>query len=152
MKPDVKLSILLGDKGGRVYSIVPSATVYDAIAMMAEKGIGALLVMEEGRLLGIISERDYTRKVILLGRHSQETHVEEIMTRDVVTASPAHTVEEAMRIMTECRIRHLPIVVDDGVVTGVLSIGDLVKWTISAQEETIAHLTNYIAGSYGMSR
>jgi len=151
MKPTARIGSLLGSKGGQVYSIVPSATVYDAIAFMAEKGVGALLVMEENRLLGIISERDYTRKVILQGRSSREAHVDEIMTRDVVTASASETVEEAMRIMTEYRIRHLPIV-EGELVAGVVSIGDLVKWTITAQEETIEHLTNYISGSYGMSR
>jgi CBS domain-containing protein len=147
MKPTAKIGSLLGAKGGEVYSISPSATVFEAIALMAEKGVGALLVMDGGRLAGIVSERDYTRKVILKGRSSREERVDEIMTRDVATCSPEHSVEEAMRLMTDKRIRHLPVV-DAAQVVGVVSIGDLVKWTISAQEETIAHLTNYIAGSY----
>lgn len=150
MKPTAKIGSLLGAKGGQVFSIAPSATVYDAIAMMAERGVGALLVIDGDRLAGIVSERDYTRKVILKGRSSKEERVEEIMTCDVVTATPNETVEEAMRVMTERHIRHLPIV-DGGRVTGVVSIGDLVKWTISAQEETIAHLTNYISGGFGVA-
>lgn len=147
MKPTAKIGSLLGAKGGEVYSIGPSATVFEAIALMAEKGVGALLVLDGGRLAGIVSERDYTRKVILKGRSSKEERVHEIMTQDVATCSPEHSVEEAMRLMTERRIRHLPVM-DEHRVVGVVSIGDLVKWTISAQEETIAHLTNYIAGSY----
>jgi CBS domain-containing protein len=147
MKPTATIGSLLGAKGGEIYSIGPSATVFEAIALMADKGVGALLVLDEGRLAGIVSERDYTRKVILKGRSSKEERVDEIMTRDVVTCSPEHTIEEAMRLMTERRIRHLPVV-EGGRVAGVVSIGDLVKWTISAQEETIAHLTNYISGSY----
>ncbi|MBI4892802.1 MAG: CBS domain-containing protein [Acidobacteria bacterium] len=147
MKPTEKVSALLGAKGAEVFSIHPTATVFEAIARMAEKGVGALLVLDEGRLAGIVSERDYTRKVILMGRSSKEERVEEIMTANVVTCAPDETVEEAMRIMTENRIRHLPVV-ENGRVAGVVSIGDLVKWTISAQEETIAHLTSYIAGSY----
>lgn len=148
MKATAKIGSLLGAKGGAVWSVMPSATVFDAIHEMAEKGVGALLVMSESRLLGIISERDYTRKVILKGHSSKDTRVDEIMTPDVVTATADETVEAAMRLMTERRIRHLPIV-DGGLVVGVLSIGDLVKWTISEQEETIAHLTSYISGSYG---
>lgn len=147
MKPTAKIGSLLGAKGGEVYSIAPSATVFEAIALMADKGVGALLVLDGRRLTGIISERDYTRKVILKGRSSKEERVDEIMTRDIVTCSPEHTVEEAMRLMTEQRIRHLPVL-DGERVAGVVSIGDLVKWTISAQEETIAHLTNYISGRY----
>lgn len=147
MKPTAKIGSLLGSKGGEAFCIGPSETVYAAIAMMAEKGVGALLVLDEGRLAGIVSERDYTRKVILKGRSSKEERVDEIMTRDVVTCTPEHTVEEAMRLMTDQRIRHLPVV-DSGRVVGVVSIGDLVKWTISAQEETINHLTNYISGRY----
>ncbi|WP_321473908.1 CBS domain-containing protein [uncultured Paludibaculum sp.] len=150
MKPTAKIGSLLGAKGSAIWAVEPKATVYDAIAMMADKGVGALLVMHEGRLAGIISERDYTRKVILKGRSSKEELVEEIMTANVVTATPEHTVEEVMRLMTERRIRHLPILEGEKV-AGVISIGDLVKWTISAQEETIAHLTNYISGSYGVA-
>jgi len=147
MKPTTKIRAILEAKGGEVYAISPNATVYEAIAMMADKGVGALLVMEGEKLAGIISERDYTRKVILKGRSSREALVEEIMTRDVVTASPEITVAEGMRLMTDHRIRHLPLV-SEGRVVGVVSIGDLVKAIISEQEETIAHLTNYITGRY----
>lgn len=150
MKPTAKIGSLLGAKGSAIWAVEPQATVYDAIAMMADKGVGALLVMHNGRLAGIISERDYTRKVILKGRSSKEERVEEIMTANVVTATPEHTVEAAMRLMTEKRIRHLPILEGERV-AGVVSIGDLVKWTISAQEETIAHLTHYISGGYGVA-
>lgn len=147
MTATTKIRAILEAKGGDVYSVSPQTTVFDAIAKMAEKGVGALLVMEGDRLAGIISERDYTRKVILKGRSSREALVEEIMTRDVVTASPDITVAEGMRLMTEHRIRHLPLV-SGGKVVGVVSIGDLVKAIISEQQETIAHLTNYITGSY----
>ncbi len=147
MKPTTKIRAILEAKGGAVYSIHPKATVYDAIAEMADKGVGALLVMDGAHLAGIVSERDYTRKVILKGRSSREALVEEIMTREVVTASPEITVAEGMRLMTDHRIRHLPLA-EGGQVKGVVSIGDLVKAIISEQEATIAHLTNYIAGSY----
>jgi CBS domain-containing protein len=147
MKPTAKIGILLGQKGGAVYSITPDSTVFEAIAMMAEKGVGALLVMEGASLAGILSERDYTRKVILQGRSSKEARVREIMSKDVVTATADDTIEQAMRKMTDRRIRHLPIT-EGGRVAGVVSIGDLVKWTISAQEETINHLASYISGSY----
>jgi CBS domain-containing protein len=141
------LGSLLDRKGREIYAIAPQATVYDAIAAMSEKGVGALLVMDGSRLVGIVSERDYTRKVILQGRASKETRVEEIMTREVVVAPPEMMVEEAKRHMTKARIRHLPVVSGDTVV-GVVSIGDLVKWMISAQEETISQLQHYIAGGY----
>ncbi len=149
MKQTAKIGPLLSAKGGVVWTVAPSATVFDAITEMAERGVGALLVISEGRLLGIISERDYTRKVILKGHSSRDMRVDEIMTGDVATATAEETVEGAMRLMTERRIRHLPIVEGERVV-GVVSIGDLVKWTITAQEETIAHLTNYISGGYGV--
>jgi CBS domain-containing protein len=147
MTPTTKIRAILEAKGDAVYSIHPKATVYEAISMMADKGVGALLVMDGERLEGIVSERDYTRKVILKGRSSREALVEEIMTRNVVTASPDITVAEGMRLMTDHRIRHLPLV-SGGKVVGVVSIGDLVKAIISEQQETIAHLTNYISGSY----
>lgn len=147
MKPTTRIRAILEEKGSEVYAISPTATVYEAIAMMADKGVGALLVMEGEKLAGIVSERDYTRKVILKGRSSREALVEEIMTREVVTASPEITVAEGMRLMTDHRIRHLPFV-SEGRVVGVVSIGDLVKAIISEQEETITHLTNYITGRY----
>lgn len=147
MKTTLPVRVLLEGKGHAVFSIAPRASVYDAIALMAEKAVGALIVMEGNYLLGIISERDYTRKVILQGKSSKETPVEDIMSRRVITATPLDTVEECMRIMTDNRIRHLPVVDATGV-TGVVSIGDLVKWTIAAQRETIDELHSFIAGSY----
>jgi CBS domain-containing protein len=120
--------------------------VFDAIAMMADKNIGALPVVENDRLIGIISERDYTRKVILKGKSSKETRVEEIMTRDLVTAEPSDTVVDCMRAMTEKRVRHLPVM-EGAKMVGVLSIGDLVKWFISAQAATIDNLEQYITGA-----
>ncbi|MGQ9917942.1 MAG: CBS domain-containing protein [Bryobacteraceae bacterium] len=147
MRSTTKISAILEQKGSDIYAVTPKTTVFDAIAKMAEKGVGALLVMDGDTLQGVVSERDYTRKVILKGRSSREALVEEIMTRDVITASPEITVAEGMRLMTDHRIRHLPLV-SGGRVVGVVSIGDLVKAIISEQEETIAHLTNYITGSY----
>jgi len=147
MQPDAKIGVLLKSKGHQVFSVGPRDTVYHAIATMAQNGIGALLVMESDRLLGILSERDYMRKVILQGRSSKEARVEEIMTSSVITTTPEQSVEDAMRMMTEHRIRHLPVVEGTRVV-GVLSIGDLVKWIISAHEATINHLKHYISGGY----
>ena len=141
------LGSLLDRKGREIFAIPPRATVYEAIAAMSEKGVGALLVMDGSRLFGIVSERDYTRKVILQGRSSKETRVDEVMTREVVVAPPETLVSDAMRQMSQSRIRHLPVVAGDTVV-GVLSMGDLVKWMISAQEETITQLRHYIDGGY----
>ena len=147
MKPVDTIDSVLKLKGRQVISVAPSATVYEAIEKMSEKGVGALLVMSEGKLAGIISERDYARKVILKDRSSKQTQVREIMTCQVITVTPTDTVEECMRIVTENRIRHLPVV-DRERVIGVISIGDLVNWTITAHEETIGHLQSYIAGQY----
>ena len=137
---------LMRRKGGDVWSIAPAASVYDAVALMADKQIGAVLVMEQGRLLGIVSERDYARKVILQGRSSKDTRVTEIMSSPVATVTPEHTVGECMRLVTEHRFRHLPVV-ENGKVTGMVSIGDLVNWVISEQQETIRHLEAWIAGT-----
>jgi CBS domain-containing protein len=138
---------ILKNKGSRIWSIDPEATIYDAIAMMADKAIGALLVVSEGKLMGIISERDYARKVILQGRSSKDTQVREIMTSAVITVCPDHSVEECMRIITNHRVRHLPVLEGDELV-GMVSIGDLVRSIIAEQAETIGHLHAYIAGKY----
>jgi len=137
---------LLKHKPRSVWSTTPDASVYDCIELMAEKEVGALLVMENNKLLGIISERDYARKVILQGKSSKETTVAEIMSSPVIFVSLQHTVGDCMRTITDNRIRHLPVM-EDGAVIGVISIGDLVNWVISEQEETIRHLQAYISGA-----
>lgn len=134
---------LLQAKGGAVYSIGPDARVIDALKLMAEKEIGALVVIENGKLAGILSERDYARKVILLGKSSHDIAVREIMTGKVLTVQPTRTVEECMALMTGKRVRHLPVI-EDGRLIGVLSIGDLVKEVIADQEQTIKELESYI--------
>ena len=139
--------LVLKQKGQNVWSVSPDACVYDAIEIMAEKYIGALLVVSEGNLVGVVSERDYARKVILQGKSSKQTLVKEIMTSPAIFVTPEHTVEDSMRIMTDKRIRHLPVV-EDGKILGVVSIGDLVKWMISAQQQTISQLHNYITNQY----
>jgi CBS domain-containing protein len=139
--------LVLKFKGQNVWHVSPQACVYDAIEMMAEKHVGALLVVEEGKLVGVVSERDYARKVILQGKSSKQTPVSEIMTSPAICVAPEQTVEDSMRIMTDNRIRHLPVV-EDGKILGVLSIGDLVKWMISAQQQTISQLHNYITSQY----
>lgn len=136
---------ILDSKGNEIWHVAPDDSVLDAIKMMAEKGVGALLVMENGNLAGILSERDYARKVILKGRSSEKTPVKDIMTAEVVCANPQHSVEECMSLMTEKHIRHLPVVQDEKVV-GVLSIGDLVKAIIEEQNVTIKQLEMYITG------
>jgi CBS domain-containing protein len=134
---------LLAGKGDAVYSVTPSATVYEALGVMAERGIGAVLVLEQDRLVGILSERDYARQVVLKGKASKDTPVRDIMTTSVVYVTPERTVEECMAIMTNRRCRHLPVVVDRRV-TGVLSIGDVVKALISEKQFEIEQLTSYI--------
>jgi len=134
---------LLQVKGGSVFAVAPGDSVLDAIRVMAEKGVGALVVLEDARLAGMVSERDYARKVILHGRSSQDTPVSEIMTAKVVTVRSEQTVEDCMALMTQHRIRHLPVV-DGGKLAGVLSIGDLVKELIADREETIKQLESYI--------
>jgi CBS domain-containing protein len=138
---------ILRRKGTEVWHVPPDATVYDAMKMMADKDVGALLVMDGDHLEGIVSERDYARKVILQGRLSKETLVREIMSEPLVTIHPECSVDEAMRHMTTNRIRHLPVVCD-GKVHGVISIGDLVQWISFAQDQTIEQLEHYIEGKY----
>ena len=136
---------ILHNKGGTVWTISPEATVLDAIHMMADKNIGALLVTKGDKLIGIISERDYTRKVILKGRASKDTPVRDILSGHIIHVSPDHSVDECLRLMTEHRVRHLPVMEGQKVV-GVVSIGDLVNWIISAQSSTIHQLETYITG------
>ena len=130
-------------KGRGVFSIAPDALVYDALKLMAEKDVGALVVLEGGRLAGIISERDYARKVILHGKSSHEIRVREIMTSKLITVHPGQTVPECMGLMTERRVRHLPVIEGERLI-GLLSIGDLVKEVIADQEQTIKQLESYI--------
>ena len=134
---------LLQAKGGAIFSISPDASVFEALKLMAEKEVGALVVIEGGGLAGIVSERDYARKVILHGKSSHDIPVREIMTEKLVTVHPAQTVEECMTLMTDKRTRHLPVIEGDRLI-GVLSIGDLVKEVISEQEQTIKQLESYI--------
>lgn len=141
------VSVILDAKGRDVFATSPDATVFEAIRQLADRNIGALLVMEEDRLLGIFSERDYTRKVALQGRSSKETRVREVITGRVVTVTPATPVSECMRLMLDNRIRHLPVM-DAGRIVGVISIGDLVNFIIHAQQATIEQLHSYIAGGY----
>jgi CBS domain-containing protein len=141
------ISEILKSKPTAIWSISPEATVFEAIQMMADKNVGALLAMAEGRLHGVITERDYTRKVAIKGKSSRETKVHEIISTPVISASPAHTVEECMRLMTTHRVRHLPVL-EQEVVVGIVSIGDLVNWIISAQSMTITELERYISGQY----
>ncbi|MEK6562528.1 MAG: CBS domain-containing protein [Candidatus Binatota bacterium] len=137
---------ILDGKGHATYSVTRDSMVYDAMKLMADKEIGALLVVEGGRLVGVISERDYARKVILKGKSSLDTPVKEIMTQDFIWVRPEQTVEECMEIVTEKRVRHLPVLVDDQVV-GIISIGDLVKAVIDEKDFTIKQLESYITGS-----
>ncbi len=138
---------ILNQKSGEVFSISPDATVFEAVEIMDAKNVGALLVMEQEGVVGIISERDYTRKVVLRGKRSRETKVAEIMSTNVTVTHPREPVEKCLRLMTDKHIRHLPVLEDDKVV-GVISIGDLVKHVISCQSAAIAHLEHYIHGGY----
>ena len=148
MIPTGSINEILDHKGGAVWTVAPDTTVFEAIQMMSEKNVGALLVTERDKLVGIISERDYTRKVALKGRSSKELKVREILSEHLLSVTPQHTIEECMRLMTEHRVRHLPVL-DGQKITGVVSIGDLVNWIISAQSTTIRQLETYISGIPG---
>ena len=145
MKTTYPISSLLHHKTSTLWNIAPEATVFDAIKLMAEKNIGALIVLSGGKLAGIFTERDYTRKVALHGKNSKQTQVLEIMPKDIVTVRLDDTVEHCMKLMTENRVRHLPVL-DGEKVVGIISIGDLVNWIISTQNAAIEQLEQYIAG------
>jgi CBS domain-containing protein len=146
MKTLTPISSLLHHKGSAVWHIAPEATVLDAIKLMADKNIGALPVMSRDLLVGIFTERDYTRKIALMGKTSKNTRVQDVLSGEVTCITPNDSVEECMRLMTEHRIRHLPVV-DGQKVLGIISIGDLVNWIISAQNSAIEQMEQYIAGS-----
>ena len=148
MTPIGTIREILNTKGSAVWTISPEATVFEAIKLMADKNVGALLVTERDKLVGIISERDYTRKVALRGKSSRETAVREILSGQVIHVTAAQTVEECMRLMTEHRVRHLPVL-DGEKIAGLVSIGDLVNWIISAQHTAISQLQTYITGVPG---
>ena len=141
------IGAVLNQKSREIYSVSPDATVFEAVQLMDTKNVGALLVMDDQRLVGVISERDYTRKIMLRGKRSRETKVAEIMSTNVFTTHRREGVETCLRLMTDHHIRHLPVLDDDKVV-GVISIGDLVKHVISCQQAAIAHLENYIHGGF----
>ena len=145
MKISVPISSLLHHKGPTVWQVAPNATVFEAIKLMAAKNIGSLLVMSGAMLVGIFTERDYTRKIALQGKTSKETQVWEVMPKEIIFVRPDDSVESCIKLMTEHRVRHLPVV-ESGKVLGIISIGDLVNWIISAQDATIAQMEQYIAG------
>lgn len=144
---DEPVRSLLQNKPRNIFSVGPDATVFEAIQMMSDRKVGALVVLSGGVLLGIVSERDYARKVILMGKNSQDTLVRQIMTAPVLYVTPEKTIDHCMRLMTGRRVRHLPVMEGESVI-GMISIGDLVNWIISSQEQTINHLHNYISGNY----
>lgn len=139
---------ILKSKGNQVWTVPPDTTVYNALVLMAEKNIGALCVTEGDRLIGIVSERDYTRKIVLRGKSSRTTHVHEIVSGHVISVTPESTVEECLHLMTDNRVRHLPVM-SGGKLAGLISIGDLVNHIISTQQSTIEQLQTYISGVPG---
>ncbi|MEO0810164.1 MAG: CBS domain-containing protein [Pseudomonadota bacterium] len=141
----IKISSILEEKGSTIHSITPQASVFEALTLMAEVNVGALVVMENDRIAGIISERDYARKVVLAGKTSLETKVSDIMSSNVISTTPEQTVDDAMAVMTNSGIRHLPVVEQDQLI-GLVSIGDLVKAVISSQKIIIEQLESYIKG------
>jgi len=145
MKTLTPVSSLLHHKGPALWHVAPEATVFEAIKIMAEKNIGALPVLSRGSIVGIFTERDYTRKIALMGKTSKDTRVQEVLSGNVICVQPGDSVEDCMRLMTEHRVRHLPVV-ESGKVLGIVSIGDLVNWIISAQNSAIEQMEQYIAG------
>jgi CBS domain-containing protein len=145
MKTTYPIGSLLHHKTSAIWTIAPESTVFDAIKLMADKNIGALPVMSGTRLIGIFTERDYTRKIALQGKTSRQTKVEEILTKDVITVTPDDSVEDCMKLMTEHRVRHLPVMESQSLV-GIISIGDLVNYIISTQNAAIEQMEQYIAG------
>jgi len=145
MMTAVTVKRLLEEKGNQVWSIAPEASVYSALQLMADKGIGALLVLDQGKLVGVISERDYARKIVLLGKTSRETTVREIMSTKVYYVRPDQRIEECMALMTQKAVRHLPVMEGDALV-GIISIGDVVKTIISEQQFIIEQLEQFITG------
>ena len=137
---------ILDSKGSAIFTITPNTTVYHALELMVEKNVSALLVMENDKLAGIFTERDYARKVVLKGKKSRETQIVEIMTSNLITVSSASSIDECMELMTGKYIRHLPVV-DDGKLSGIISIGDVVRTIIQEQKAIIGHMEQYIAGS-----
>ncbi|RPJ32936.1 MAG: CBS domain-containing protein [Verrucomicrobiaceae bacterium] len=138
---------ILQNKGGVVWTTSPETTVYDAIGLMGEKNIGALVAVDGDEVVGVLSERDYSRKVVLQGRTSRDTRVSDILSRPAITVTSGDSIETCMQLMTTRRIRHLPVV-DDGRLTGLISMGDLVNWVMQSQRHTIQQLQGYISGEY----
>lgn len=147
MTTSFPIGAVLQNKGHSIWSVSPDETVFEAIKLMAHKNVGALLVMSGEKLVGVLSERDYTRKIALRGKSSKDTLVKEIVSTPVISVTSNHTIDECMRLMTEHRIRHLPVL-DGEKVLGVVSIGDLVNWIISTQNATIRQMEEYISGGY----